>query len=518
MLRLDNASSLIGATRTFRMLKSPSVDQTMAHDVFISYSSKDKLTADAVCAAMESRGIRCWIAPRDVLPGVPYAAALVNALRDSRIMVLVLSSDANQSQQVLRELERAASRGLAIIPLRIEDVVPSAEMEYYISSRHWLDALTPPLEHHLVRLCDTVKILLAATPASPASDSHEQAVKHVPAEQKDVRMASADSPNLESAEGREAPAASMPGPAKSAEPRVPSAASSLSPAWLRRNKIFGLFVLAVAIIVAAIFYFHHKPSPGAESAQATTSQPSGSAPGSNPAQTPAAASKPAPGLPTNVKTKVNADDGLTYVWIPPGTFQMGCSPNDSECGNAEKPVHSVTISAGFWLGQTPVTEAAYKQITGSNPSYFRGDQVPVHDVSWNDAVTYCGRAGMRLPTEAEWEYAARGGKTEASYGPLDQIAWYGDNSGDAPHSVGQKQPNSFGLYDILGDVQEWAADWYGTFDGPAAVDPKGPATGRFRVVRGGSWGDDATIVRVSVRRKIVPGGLGNLVGFRCAGN
>ena len=203
MLRLDNASSLIGATRTFRMLKSPSVDQTMAHDVFISYSSKDKLTADAVCAAMESRGIRCWIAPRDVLPGVPYAAALVNALRDSRIMVLVLSSDANQSQQVLRELERAASRGLAIIPLRIEDVVPSAEMEYYISSRHWLDALTPPLEHHLVRLCDTVKSLLAATPASPASDSHEQAVKHVPAEQKDVRMASADSPNLESAEGRE---------------------------------------------------------------------------------------------------------------------------------------------------------------------------------------------------------------------------------------------------------------------------------------------------------------------------
>src|SRR5215470_7739472 len=150
----------------------------MAHDAFISYSSRDKATADAVCATLESRGIRCWIAPRDVLPGEEYAAALVYALHHARLVILVFSSTANQSPQVLRELERAVSRGLAIIPLRIEDVPPSAAMEYYISSRHWLDALSEPLERHLVRLADTVKLLLARM--SQTAEEEPPAVRPVP--------------------------------------------------------------------------------------------------------------------------------------------------------------------------------------------------------------------------------------------------------------------------------------------------------------------------------------------------
>jgi serine/threonine-protein kinase len=152
-------------TALLRLQKSILHAQT--HEVFISYSSKDKRTADAVCAALESRGIKCWIAPRDVLPGVAYAASLVNALRESRIMALVFSAEANQSQQVLREVERAASRGIPIIPFRIQDITPSDEMEYYIAGRQWLDALTAPLEQHLPRLCETVKLLLyrSATPA-----------------------------------------------------------------------------------------------------------------------------------------------------------------------------------------------------------------------------------------------------------------------------------------------------------------------------------------------------------------
>src|SRR5579862_9572582 len=117
----------------------------MAHDVFISYSSKDKSTADAVCAALESCGIRCWIAPRDVFPGEAYAAALVRALHESQVMVLVFSAGANQSPQVLREVERAVSRAIPILPFRIEDIPPSEAMEYFISSSHWLDALTQPL-------------------------------------------------------------------------------------------------------------------------------------------------------------------------------------------------------------------------------------------------------------------------------------------------------------------------------------------------------------------------------------
>ena len=144
----------------------------MAHDVFISYSSRDKTTADAVCAVLESRDIRCWVAPRDILPGVEYAEALVDALHQSRLMVLVFSSGSNQSPHVLREVERAVSQGIPILPLRIEDVPPSRAMEYYIASRHWLDALTPPLERHLEQLAQTAKLLLTNRGASQSESPH----------------------------------------------------------------------------------------------------------------------------------------------------------------------------------------------------------------------------------------------------------------------------------------------------------------------------------------------------------
>ena len=132
----------------------------MAHDVFISYSSADKTVADAACATLESRKIRCWIAPRDVLPGMSYAEALIDAINRSRIMVLVFSASADGSPQVMREVERAVNKGIPIIPFRIENVMPSKAMEYFLSAPHWLDALTPPLEKHLQRLVDTVQALL----------------------------------------------------------------------------------------------------------------------------------------------------------------------------------------------------------------------------------------------------------------------------------------------------------------------------------------------------------------------
>jgi DNA-binding beta-propeller fold protein YncE len=133
----------------------------MAHDVFISYSSEDKTVADAVCATLESRKIRCWIAPRDVTPGQAFAASLINAVKSSRVMVLVLSEDSNQSQYVLRELNEAVDKGIPIIPFRIEDVDPSEELRFYIKSLHWLDAMDPPLERHLKRLADSVQALLS---------------------------------------------------------------------------------------------------------------------------------------------------------------------------------------------------------------------------------------------------------------------------------------------------------------------------------------------------------------------
>jgi hypothetical protein len=134
----------------------------MAHDVFISYSTKDKAIADAVCATLESQKIRCWIAPRDVPPGQPYAASLVNAISESSVVVLVLSEGSNSSNHVLRELSEAVDHGIPIMPFRIHDIQPSTEMRFYIKSIHWLDAMTPPLEKHLDKLTSSVQALLSA--------------------------------------------------------------------------------------------------------------------------------------------------------------------------------------------------------------------------------------------------------------------------------------------------------------------------------------------------------------------
>jgi hypothetical protein len=134
--------------------------QNMAHDVFISYSSKDKLVADAMCAIFETNSIRCWIAPRDILPGMDWGASIIDAITDSQVMVLILSANSNASEQVKREVERAVSKGIVIIPFRIEDIQLSKTLEYHLSVTHWMDALTRPIENHIQRLADKIKPLL----------------------------------------------------------------------------------------------------------------------------------------------------------------------------------------------------------------------------------------------------------------------------------------------------------------------------------------------------------------------
>jgi hypothetical protein len=139
----------------------------MAHDVFISYSSKDKPTADATCAVLEAKGIRCWIAPRDIMPGQDWGESIVDAIHCARALVLVFSENANLSQQIKREVERAVNKGIPIIPFRIENVMPAKSLEYFLSTPHWLDAFTPPLEAHLNYLADVLGRILAGEAAPP---------------------------------------------------------------------------------------------------------------------------------------------------------------------------------------------------------------------------------------------------------------------------------------------------------------------------------------------------------------
>ena len=132
----------------------------MAHDVFISYAHQDRTVANAVCATLEAHGIRCWIAPRDILPGSDWGAAIIDAIQEAKALVLIFSSNSNDSDQIKREIERTVHQGIAVIPFRIEDVLPNKTLEYFISTQHWLDALTPPLEDHMAHLAETITVLL----------------------------------------------------------------------------------------------------------------------------------------------------------------------------------------------------------------------------------------------------------------------------------------------------------------------------------------------------------------------
>ncbi len=216
--------------------------------------------------------------------------------------------------------------------------------------------------------------------------------------------------------------------------------------------------------------------------------------------------------------KVNPKDGLTYIWVPPGRFKMGCAPGDLLCYGQESPAHEVQLTKGFWIGQTEVPQEAFQRLMGANPSYFKGAKLPVETISWDEAGAYCEAVGMRLPTEAEWEYAARAGNSGVLYGALDGVAWHGGNSGTRTHEVAQKMPNKLGLYDVLGNVREWVSDWSAQFESHVEQDPRGPTNGSQRMTRGASWNLGSTSARLSYRWGESPGNRYSDVGVRCAGD
>ena len=214
--------------------------------------------------------------------------------------------------------------------------------------------------------------------------------------------------------------------------------------------------------------------------------------------------------------------GVEFVLIPAGAFKMGSANGD----NDERPVRTVTISKPFYLGKYEVTQAQWQAIMGNNPSLFQGDaNRPVEQVWFNDVQEFIqklnakeGGGRYRLPTEAEWEYAARAGTTTAySFGDdpsqLGEHAWYKDNANGQTHAVGQKKPNPWGLYDMHGNVWEWVQDWYKRYPQDAATDPQGPAAGTHRSRRGGAWNNFAKYCRAA-NRYSVAGFRDDFLGFR----
>ena len=219
---------------------------------------------------------------------------------------------------------------------------------------------------------------------------------------------------------------------------------------------------------------------------------------------------------------------FTMVDVEGGKFTMGATSEQgtSDPYDDEYPTHSVTLS-DFAIGETEVTQELWRAVMGNNPSHFSGTNLPVERVSWNDCQTFIQKLNQltgknfRLPTEAEWEYAARGGKKSKGYkyagsNTLSDVAWYKDNSSDRTHPVKQKQANELGLYDMSGNVYEWCQDWFGTYSSSAQTNPKGPSSGSGRVGRGGSWSYLARNCRVSYRNSNTPTGYYNRLGLRLA--
>ena len=217
------------------------------------------------------------------------------------------------------------------------------------------------------------------------------------------------------------------------------------------------------------------------------------------------------------------------VYVEGGTFMMGAtSEQGTDAADGEKPVHQVTLSS-FSIGRYEVTQEEWQAVMGSNPSYFKGAKRPVESVSWNDCQEFIRKLNamtgrrFRLPTEAEWEYAARGGNRSQGYkysgsNNLNSVAWYADNSGNTTHDVGLKSPNELGIYDMSGNVWEWCQDWYDInyYSSSPQTNPMGPSSGSYRVDLGGSWYSYARSCRVSYRFNNGPGLRDLNLGLRLA--
>ncbi|HEV2962250.1 MAG TPA: SUMF1/EgtB/PvdO family nonheme iron enzyme [Candidatus Angelobacter sp.] len=495
----------------------PAVKQEPRYDVFISYRRGGAYDlALLLQTKLQQLGVNAFL-DRDLRRGV-FDETLLRTIEESTTFLIILTPNAlercsDPEDWLRKEIVQAIQSGRNIIPLTdsfqftpevVKNLDPAIrELPRYqavVCSRDYLDSTL----ERIVKIVKEDKAeraekdRLAILTAEAEKKEQEQREAQQQARERAQRIREHRQLIVERSPERLRPALAMlPAPPTRQLSRLP-----------KRLWATGM-VAVVGAIIAFVGYAGWKTVGSSRSPGNPLSQPT-------PTTTP---HDPVPSLESAIAgtVKVNLKDGLKYVWIPPGTFQMGCSAGDAECFSDERPAHSVTINKGFWLGQTPVTQAAYQQVIGSNPSHFRGEQLPVETVTWNQAKAYCEAIGGRLPTEAEWEYATRAGNDSSRYGDLHEIAWYSSNSNSKTHDVGLKRANQWGLYDMLGNVWQWVGDWYDEkyYSKSPPVDPTGPTSGQNRVLRGGSCFDLSRNLRSSNRNRFEPLYRDYFIGFRC---
>lgn len=527
----------------------------MKHDVFISYSSLDKQIADAICSKLENGKIRCWIAPRDILPGDTYGSAIINGINDCNIVIIVFSSNSDSSVHVNNEIEIAVSKGKIIIPFRIENIKPSGDMELFLGRRHWLDAMTPPLESHIDKLTDTIYSLLKIEKPLPPPPPPKPPPPLQPPGPKTTVLQIKDSSGNETILSEYGIVYNLYAEKKlinsirdyviiekgNATQEIPwdqidridvrnmVAAKimllqnkSLDPVKLRSGSLVGNDESGFPIIlnladINSIVTLRGKSIP------------------------------PEPTLPPSTDSIINEKDGTELILIPEGIFLAGGpGKNQGEC-----PPFPVNLPA-YYLAKYPVSNEQYARfLTDNNPElkdlrtwilldqgcfirksttgyepYGSKNKHPVVNVTWQGTEAYCKWAGLRLPTELEWEKGARG--VDGRIYPWgnkweqDKCRYDGNKGAETTCSImDYPEGNSpWGLSHMLGNVMEWCADWYDdtVYEQYWTGNLKMPQ-GKARVFRGGSWrsvtyhaNEFVCAERISNDRIF----LDHNYGFRCA--
>jgi formylglycine-generating enzyme required for sulfatase activity len=462
--------------------------------IFVAHSSVDQDTAQQMLQFLEARGIRCWIAPRDIPLGQQWAEAILDAIEEASAMLLVFSANSNDSPQVLREVERAVSMRVPIYPVKIEDVEPCRAMEYYLSSHQWKEVFKGDVEEKLTHLVPTI-------------------VKHLGIDTPEARQALSEA----LARGEEI----------DRKPPVEGASLDDERASRPRRKkwLFGIpVVVALAVLAAILLPERGERGPQHEGVPPDTSAMTDTVPEVVPDSL-EAMSREAGDL------SAGPVPGMTFSYIPSGSFLMGSPDTEPGRDTDEGPQVEIEIGSPFEIMTTEVRQETWLSVTGENPSFNNSEGCPVENVSWDECQDFLDALNeldpdhtYRLPSEAEWEYACRASSSSSYYWGEDTtesvmsgFCWYETNSGGNTHPVGLKAPNDWQLHDMVGNVLEWCQDFYSP--DLEAVPPGGepvllPNADTTRVVRGGSSRNSPAGSRSSSRSAYSQTGASPGIGLR----
>ena len=487
----------------------------MQYDVFISYSRRDYIDANGnpikgnivskIKDTLKKNGISYWIDEDGINSGDAFAQLITNSIKNSKVVIFISSENSNNSEWTRKEIAAAVHYKKKIIPFKYDETPFNDAVYLYLADLDFISYRTMG-ENALSRLVTSVK---------KYQESQQDTIE--PAQKPEVK------------------------PVAKPEDKRP---------W---KTILLVAALALVLVYALVMTFKQPKTTEPEAAMTEMKEemaeekeekPIVAAVENKEAEKPVVKEEKSVETPKPAKKTVVSDvsvkvNGVVFdmIAVRGGTFEMGATSEQAAyASDNESPKHKVTLD-DFRIGKYEVTQKQWEAVMGSKVWELRnrlspllqlrgeGDDYPVYYVSLNDCKAFIAKLNsltgktFRLPTEAEWEYVARGGshpngKVYGDSDAVDDYAWYEDNSDNLTHAVGNKAPNSLGVYDMLGNVSEWCSDKYGKYRGGATTNPKGPSSGDDNVVRGGGWASTADNCRVSSRMAVDASVCGDDIGFR----